>query len=309
MNFQNDLVEFEQYLSFYENRSKNTIQTYITSINQFKRYLDTKSLNYLYFKNIVEEDYIQELYKQNLLIQTINIKIYALRKFYSYLYLLNKIDKEHFKLIKSKIIKKDAKPKNFLIIKDSEFIIMKKLIKLNSSNKMYLRNKLCIYFLYYTGIRVSELTNIKLKDFDSNLEKLTVIGKGNKENILYLNLKIQNLLKTYMKQSHVKKYLKETNNYLILNSRNEQLSRQGINLLIRKLFFSKYKNITPHSFRYSYAMTVYEHTSNVDLAKQLLKHSDSSTTKIYLDVNIQELKEKILLTNKQIERKYSWLKI
>ena len=146
------------------------------------------------------------------------------------------------------------------------------------------RDKAIISLLYSSGIRISELMNVKLIDFNIDDSILSVIGKGNKQRIvpigekalLYLIFYIENYRVSFIKK-------KNSKGHLFLNNRGTALSRMGIWNIIKKRTLDSLinKKITPHIFRHSFATHLIEGGADLVAVQQMLGHADITTTQIY----------------------------
>ena len=155
-----------------------------------------------------------------------------------------------------------------------------------------MRDKAMLETLYATGLRVSELVNLKLNNLYLDSGIIRVIGKGKKERVIplgrYATLAITNYIKG-ARDSIISK--KGTTDYLFLNRSGRHISRQGLWQLLSK-YLKKvmiYKEITPHSLRHSFASHMLEKGADLRVVQTLLGHSDISTTQIYTHINKDRL--------------------
>ena len=285
----------EEYLSLYlyycefqKKINKNTLKAYKIDLNQVKMYFMNKELN----KNNIMEYivYLQSNYK----IKTIKRKITTLKLFINFL--------EHEEIIQNN-------PFNKLKIKFKQEILLPKTIPINEIQKIMnyiynyyynngykeriLRDIVIIEMLISTGLRVSELSNLKYENLDIQNNLLRIKGKGSKERIIYINnSRLKSTLLKYLKN---KKY----NEYLFLNNRNKRLSEQSIRLMIRK--YTKLANIhlkiTPHMFRHTFATLLLEEDVDIRYIQHILGHSSITTTQIYTHISINKQKEILDLKN------------
>ncbi|MCB8559931.1 tyrosine-type recombinase/integrase [Faecalibacillus sp. TM111] len=167
--------------------------------------------------------------------------------------------------------------------------------KTEFQKKISLRNITLISVMFSTGIRVSELCNIKLKDIDLLEKKLKIFGKGSKERILYLgNSNVVQLCQMYLTYNNTCK----KNEYFFLNKFNKKLSEQTVRILLKKIEseLELSTHITPHMFRHTFATTLLEKGVDIRYIQNILGHSSISTTQIYTYVTYSKQKE--ILTNK-----------
>ena len=294
-------IELEKQLeSYYEDckfrkrLNEKTIKAYTIDLNQYLEFITTTEIN----QKILNE-YIHYLNKKYLKYKTIKRKIASVKAFYSYLEYEEIIDYSPFNKIKTKIKEPKLLPKT--IQKDYIDKIIHLLLKdLKNSKtefqkKISLRNITLISVMFSTGIRVSELCNIKLKDIDLLEKKLKIFGKGSKERILYLgNSNVVQLCQMYLTYNNTCK----KNEYYFLNKFNKKLSEQTVRILLKKIEseLELSTHITPHMFRHTFATTLLEKGVDIRYIQNILGHSSISTTQIYTYVTYSKQKE--ILTNK-----------
>ena len=294
-------IELEKQLeSYYEDckfrkrLNEKTIKAYTIDLNQYLEFITTTEIN----QKIINE-YIHYLNKKYLKYKTIKRKIASVKAFYSYLEYEEIIDYTPFNKIKTKIKEPKLLPKT--IQKDYIDKIIHLLLKdLKNSKtefqkKISLRNITLISVMFSTGIRVSELCNIKLKDIDLLEKKLKIFGKGSKERILYLgNSNVVQLCQMYLTYNNTCK----KNEYYFLNKFNKKLSEQTVRILLKKIEseLELSTHITPHMFRHTFATTLLEKGVDIRYIQNILGHSSISTTQIYTYVTYSKQKE--ILTNK-----------
>ena len=294
-------IELEKQLeSYYEDckfrkrLNEKTIKAYTIDLNQYLEFITTTEIN----QKIINE-YINYLNKKYLKYKTIKRKIASVKAFYSYLEYEEIIDYSPFNKIKTKIKEPKLLPKT--IQKDYIDKIIHLLLKdLKNSKtefqkKISLRNITLISVMFSTGIRVSELCNIKLKDIDLLEKKLKIFGKGSKERILYLgNSNVVQLCQMYLTYNNTCK----KNEYYFLNKFNKKLSEQTVRILLKKIEseLELSTHITPHMFRHTFATTLLEKGVDIRYIQNILGHSSISTTQIYTYVTYSKQKE--ILTNK-----------
>ena len=180
--------------------------------------------------------------------------------------------------------------------KYNEYVELVNSIDINTN--LGIRNKCIFEVLLCTGCRCNELVNIKLDDINLKEKEIKVLGKGNKERIVYLG--------SYAVES-IEKYLsirneilgKKDNNYLFINHLGNKLTTRGIRDIIDKILLKSSNNmkITPHTFRHSFATMLLNEGCDLKSVQELLGHVSLSTTSIYTHVSNEELKRVYLHTN------------
>ena len=146
--------------------------------------------------------------------------------------------------------------------------------------------------MYSTGIRVSELVNLKISDIDFYNKKIRVLGKGNKERIVLFGNRCEHLLERYIKESRAVLNKKKVE-YLFLNNLGQNISVRSIENIIDKiekeacLKFS----ISPHVFRHTFATHLLDNGADLNSVKELLGHENLNTTAIYTHVSNERLRK------------------
>ena len=283
----NDIKNYIIYLKKERNYSKHTVKNYTEDLNKFQNYLDEKHLNYLRLKKDDIRNYLKYLDTLKLKNTTISRILSSLRSFYSYLIIQNKIDINPFKLIRNP--KKENKLPIFLSYE--EFIVL--LNKIKDDNELSIRNKLIIEMLYATGLRVSELTNIKIDDINYSDKSIRVIGKGQKMRIVYYGDYAKSVLDEYLNNNRNELLKGKSSEYLLINKNGDQLTFRGVEYLIDEISKQaslKYK-ISPHVLRHTFATHLLQEGADLRSVQELLGHSSLSTTQIYTHVTPEYLRE------------------
>ena len=168
-----------------------------------------------------------------------------------------------------------------------------KLLDINLIDKYAYRNKAMLELIYSSGLRVSELLNIKIHDINLNEATLKVMGKGSKERLLPLGDYALYYVKEYLLDYRDKFTNYNKTDYLFLNSRGDKLSRQSFFKIIKEQQELKgiKKDISPHTLRHSYATHLLKHGADLRSIQELLGHSSISTTQIYTHIVDEQLKE------------------
>ena len=291
-----DIKSYIIYLKKERNYSKLTVKNYTKDLEKFKLYLDDKHLNYLKLTKDDIRDYLKELDQLKLKKSTISRTLSSLRSFYSYLAIQQKIDINPFKLIRNP--KKDSKLPVFLSYE--EFIEL--LNRIKDDNQLSIRNRLILEMLYATGLRVSELTNIKLDDINYSDKSIRVMGKGNKERIVYYGDYTKEVLDEYLNNNRNELLKGKSSNYLFINKNGDKLTFRGVEYLIDEI--SKYTSvkykISPHVLRHTFATHLLQEGADLRSVQELLGHSSLSTTQIYTHITSEHLRE---VYNKTFPRK------
>lgn len=280
------------YLSYCETHkrlSTHTIRAYKNDLLQFY------NSNY---NNV--ESYIEFLTKSNIKSNTLRRKIASLKVFYNYLKFQDIIDENPFNQLRFQFRNEKILPKTipYDILKSVYSYSEQKVIysKSKYQKQKAERNLLIISLLLSTGIRISELCHIHLKDINFSNRTLHIIGKGKKERILFLGDQTTfSLLKTY-----INKYCVQPNDYLFTGQNPlKALSEQSVRLILKKLVKKNNLSITitPHMFRHSFATMLLDKDVDIRYIQQILGHSSISVTQIYTHVSQSKQKEILTLCN------------
>ena len=282
--------KFLDYLQNIKKYSDNTIINYEIDIDRYEKFLkiNNKKINNIKYKDVL--DFISYI-KNNHKSTSINRCLSSLRSYYNYLLKENIVDTNPFKLVNS--MKKEKKLPEYF--KYNEYVELVNSIDINSN--LGIRNRCIFEVLLCTGCRCSELVNIKLCDIDLNNREIKVLGKGNKERIVYLGSYAIDSLNMYL---GVRDELsKKDNKYLFVNHLGNKLTTRGIRDIIDKILLKSSLNlkITPHTFRHSFATMLLNEGCDLKSVQELLGHVSLSTTSIYTHVSNEELKRVYLHTN------------
>ena len=281
-----DIKKYLIYLKKERNYSKLTLKNYSLDLEKFMFYLKENKLNYITFNKDEARKYIKYLNEIKLKSSSISRMLSSLRSFYAYLIINERINYNPFKLIRNP--KKEKKLPVFL--SDQEFIDVINHVKEDELNP---RNKLIIELLYATGLRVSELTSIKLNDINKSDKSIRVLGKGSKERIVYFGTYAYNALEEYLSSNREELLQGKQSNYLFINRFGNPLTYRGVEYLIdeiSKRAALKYK-ISPHVLRHTFATHMLENGADIRSVQELLGHSSLNTTQIYTHITSEYLRK------------------
>jgi integrase/recombinase XerC len=155
------------------------------------------------------------------------------------------------------------------------------------------RNRLILELLYATGVRVSELVSIKIKDIDMKERIIRITGKGNKmRNVIYGEY-CQTVLNVYLDDGYNKLLGKKSSEYLILNSHGSEITGRAIRYIINDIIKHTClkKHVTPHTLRHTFATHMLESGADLLTVQELLGHESLSTTQIYTHVTNEHLRD------------------
>lgn len=276
-----ELEKYLDYLKYERKLSRNTIASYQNDL-----LLLTNTLN-KQFTNITSLDIREFLKKTNYKSdRTRAHNITVFNNFYTFLLAENIISKNPCEDISQpKLTKKLPK---YLTIEEVD-----KLLNIKLNTPLDYRNKAMLEVLYATGVRISELLDLKLKDIDLDEAFIRVVGKGDKQRIIPLGDIAINYLKIYLLENRNFLLKNKTNDYVFLNNYGNQMTRQGFFKILKKqcLISGIKEDISPHTLRHSFASHLLNNGADLRIIQELLGHSDISTTQIYTHLSTDKLKK------------------
>jgi integrase/recombinase XerD len=305
--FKKDELEgfIEQYISFLKierGLSPNTVSSYYLDLIKFHAYTVRVKINFKELTPFFFQNFLGFLADEGLNGKTRARFYSSIKGFYKFLFKRAVIGEFPFKDIEYPFTAK--KLPNFLT-KDEIKKILSVTYKNISENKSKnegkdnsngadfenIRNKAILELLYSSGLRISELADIKLENFNLDMNFIRVIGKGSKERIVPFGIPFRELLKSYLPIRQI--FAKNGGNNLFITKKGLRLTRQGLWKIIKKAaFLAKInKNITPHMLRHTFATHLLEGGADLRSIQQMLGHSSISTTEIYTHTDITHLKE------------------
>lgn len=280
------LNNFISYLTNNKRYSPYTITSYKKDTYDYLEFLkknniDIKNSNY----KIVEE-YSKYLYKKKLSKRSIARKYSSIRTFYNYLEKNNILENNIFNLVENP--KKEEKLPRFI----NEYEL-DKMFEIPDNSPKGQRDRLILELLYGTGVRVSELVNIKINDIDFNNNSIKVRGKGNKDRYVFYGKYCKEAINNYIKNGRISLLNGQTCDYLLLNRFGKNISvvsiRKILNEIINKCSLDI--KISPHVLRHTFATHLLNEGADIMHVKELLGHSSLSTTSIYTHVTNEKIKE------------------
>lgn len=273
----NDLLNFIEEISVEKNYSHFTITNYMDDLEQFISFLNElniKTLNDVEYQDI--RLYINHMHEQGYQNKTISRHISSIRSFFKYLKKENKIKENPTILINNP--KSEKKLPKYLSYDD----LNKVLNAFNNTDILSIRNSLILEMLYSTGMRVSELTNLKISDISLDELSIKVFGKGSKERIVFFGSPCKKLLIKYLDKSY--NYLNVDNiEYLFLSKTGKKINEREIRLIVDQaasISGINYK-ISPHTLRHTFATHMLNEGADLRSVQELLGHENLSTTQIY----------------------------
>ncbi len=282
-----EIDRFIEYLKYQRNYSNFTCNNYNKDLNEYNSFILNNKINYKNMDYNEAKEYVIYLNKKNDAKSTISRKLSSLRTFYKYLVLNNKVESNPFLLVSSP--KKEKKIPKFINYNNMEEILNVPNIKTKEGQ----RERVILEVLYASGVRVSELVNIKLKDIDFSNKNILILGKGSKERLVSFGDYALEYINLYLKEGRKLLLDGVKSDYLIVGKKSEKLTTRRVEQIIDDIIkrTSIKLNITPHMFRHTFATHLLDNGCDLLVVQELLGHASLSSTEIYTHVSNEYLRE------------------
>jgi len=280
MNFEKMIEMFINHILIEKNLSLNTANAYKNDLNKFKIFIEQKNVDINKLDYEIFTSFIIFLKKKNYSSTSIVRIISGVRNFYKFLVARGYIKNPEVNIESPKIEKKLPE-----VLTEEE---IEKLLNVNKVSRKHLRNLAILELFYSSGLRISELCNLKINDLNLENGFIRVKGKGNRERIALLNKFSVEMLRKYLSERKT-----GIDEYLFLNNRNKKISRQSVWKVVKK--YAKYagigKDVKPHTLRHTFATHLLERGMDLRVVQELLGHKSIATTEIYTHLNRKKIKE------------------
>lgn len=292
MSWQSYIKGFKAYLQLEKSYAANTIEAYLRDVGKFVSYLEANNLNISVGEVTLEnlEDFLAYLYEFGFDAQSQARIISGIKSFYKYLVLEDVISVNPTELLLAP--KKARKLPDTLSVTEINLLID----SIDHSTPEGMRNRAMLETLYSSGLRVSELVNLKISDLFLNDGFIRVIGKGNKERIVPIGAQAIKHITLYREFSRVHVNIqKGEEDMLFLNRRGRRLSRVYVFMVIKECAnaVGLQKTISPHTFRHSFATHLVEGGADLRAVQEMLGHASITTTEIYTHLDREYLRSTI----------------
>ncbi len=283
-NFKKEGIDFINYLLIDKKYSEDTIFSYKNDLEKFFTFFKNTSI-----KNINKNDlrnYLKYLNESGLSEKSISHNISTLRSFYKFLVAEEYLDDNLIMFIDLPKIPKNLP--NVLSVEEID-----RLLDISVRDKYSARNKAMLELMYSSGLRISELINLKVIDVSLDEALVRIFGKGSKERIVPIGDCALNALKTYIFVYRKELLKKQNSDYLFLSSLGNKMSRQAFFKIIKALALEKNikTEISPHTLRHSFATHMLNYGADLRSIQELLGHSDISTTQIYTHISQNKISD------------------
>lgn len=273
------LSEYLDYLEIEKGLAENTLEAYRRDLNDFFNFCGDTDVDNIQRTKI--NSYVRNLHEMKYSPTSIMRKIASLRGFFKWT-CVNEITRTNPALTLEQPKIPQRLPK-VLTIEEINNLLNQDLSKLNS---------VITELLYGCGLRVSELVNLKITDYDLKSKFLECTGKGSKDRIVPLGKKAVQAIKNFLPERDylLKKFNLQTK-FLLVNEKGKKVTRQEIYTFIHEQGKKLHKSISPHTLRHSFATHLLENGADLRVVQELLGHSNVSTTQLYTHISKKRLKE------------------
>ena len=275
--------KFITYLSSEKRFSEHTIKSYTTDLKQFISFLSSEfqiidEINEISFQII--RTWIASLLEKGINPRSVNRKISTLKTYFKFLIREGELVENPM----MKVVAPKSKKRLPVFIEEDQIASLLNEVQFEEGF-VGQRNKLIIELFYVTGIRLSELINIKISDVDFNNQSIKVLGKRNKERIIPLSSNVVNDLNIFIENN-------QQNKYLFTNLEGNKLYNKLVYRLVNK-YIAKISSVnkkSPHILRHTFATHMLNNGADINAIKELLGHANLSATQVYTHNTIEKLK-------------------
>ncbi|WP_129724670.1 tyrosine-type recombinase/integrase [Xylanivirga thermophila] len=280
-----DIEKFEQWL-FAEGKAPKTIESYVNDVKGFHSYLQEKLKGMPVLSRFSFVKYKEHLIKEGYAVSTINKKINSLKVYNDFLRTEGIVSESFIQLKRDRIKIADGSEETVDALTEEQ--VEKLLFYVENRQKVTLRNKLIVYLLLYTGVRVSELVGIQIADIDFLTSTLKVTGKGGKRREIGLRQDVLYLIRQYMKEERSGSVFSDSP-YLLLSQRAGKMHRDAVRGWLAKISKELGFKLHPHLFRHTFCTRLLKKGVDLTTVSKLAGHSTvNMTAKYYIQTTRQE---------------------
>lgn len=285
------IIEFKNYLKLEKNASDHTIEAYINDVSKLENFIESNfgSLDLKEIKRTQIELFLTYLNENFALQETTQSRIISgIKSFFQFQVYQNLLEANPTELIETPKIKR--KLPDTLSFEEIELMLN----SIDLSTEGGTRDRAILETLYSCGLRVSELTDLKLSNVQKETQLIKVIGKGNKERLIPIGGDAIKYMNLYLDGYRSRKNIDEkSKDFVFLNQRGKSISRIYIFLMIKKIASSVgiRKIISPHTFRHSFATHLVEGGADLRAVQEMLGHASITTTEIYTHLDKKFLRD------------------
>lgn len=285
-HMQAQIQSFLNYIEFERRYSKHTLESYTNDLLQFDAFLKPYEKEVAQALHIDVRNWMVSMMEQKITPRSINRKISTLQSFYKFLLRKGEIKKSPLAKVQTPKTSKRLPvfvelPGIEKLLKDTEF----------AEGYEGLRDRIIIELLYGTGMRRSELINLKETDFDSYNSQVKVLGKGNKERIIPVHTQLSAAIKKFIEQKRAA-VDEQQGNFLIVNPNGKKLDTTTVYTCVKKHLnlVTTVDKRSPHTLRHTFATHLMNNGADINAVKELLGHTSLAATQVYTHNTIDKLK-------------------
>ena len=287
MNFERNIDEYLLFLSVEKGLSQASISSYRQDLKRYLAFLEDRGIqDYSAVDTELIILFLKLLKEEGKSAKTITRMQSTLRNYHQFL--LNEDVVKNNPAIRLHTVKEDKKLPVYLTVGE-----METLLRTPDDSTAGARDRAMMELLYASGLRVSEVIDIKTTDLNIDMGFIRVRGKGSKERIVPMTDHVGRLLMSYIANERLILLKDDDVDALFITNRGKGFTRQGLWKTIKKyeMLSGIGKNITPHTFRHSFATHLIENGADLRAVQEMLGHSDISTTQIYTQISAVKIRE------------------
>jgi integrase/recombinase XerD len=294
MNWPTALHQFKAYLLLERSLSANTLEAYLRDVGRLVQYLELKGLDVqpLAVTDALLRDFVLWINELGLEASSQSRLISGLRAFYKFLLIEDLLDYDPTELLEGPRLMRTIP--EVLSVHEVQLLMA----AVDMSEPQGLRNRAMLEMLYACGLRVSELTHIKLSQLFLEAGFVKISGKGDKERLVPVGPEAAKWVKLYLDTNRKQQTPKNgCENIVFLNRRGQTLSRVMVFYVVKDTaaLAGIQKNISPHTFRHTFATHLVEGGADLKAVQDMLGHESITTTELYTHIDTEYLKETILM--------------
>ena len=293
------ITSFSEYLMSERHYSENTLTSYRNDIDTLLHFLEHEQFGDLIHVSPRTARFYTATLHEHYSPKSIARKISSLRSLYQFLVDDDILEENPF--LNVELPKQEKKLPRFIYPDEIELLFQ----SIDTSTALGRRNYLILEFLYGTGVRVTELCDIQLKDIDYFQDLVLIHGKGSKDRFVPLHSRLVDEITDYVLTTRKDLLKKQESKHLFLNHRGHPITARGIRLIINKILLDSGENlkVSPHTLRHTFATHLLNNGADLRSVQELLGHEHLSSTQIYTKVTKETLKESYMKAHPRAKRK------
>ncbi|UDQ96659.1 site-specific tyrosine recombinase XerD [Lentisphaerota bacterium WC36G] len=284
----NLLKNFHGYLSLEKGLSTNSIQSYLSDLNDFTAFMAECSINdFKYVERQTIINYMLNCKSREFESSTIARRLVSIKMFFKFLLQDGVLDSDITEVMDS--------PKLWRVLPDflapNEVNALMNVWKTSKHDPLNFRNRVILEVIYSCGLRVSELINLKCAEIFRYNELIKVVGKGNKERMIPIGKIALRLMRRYISDVRPLLINEQQHDYIFISKNGRKLDRERIWGIIKQAAVEAgiKKNISPHTLRHSFASHLLDNGADLRIIQEMLGHANIATTQIYTHVDKNKL--------------------